>query len=321
MKFFRFILLLAVAGCAPVFSRAETVDGVEAVVADKAITFAEVQEYTIPAQKALSVQYAAQPEVFNQKVHGLMSDALEQLVERALILHSYNSGSYNQLPDSYVDQLVQDRIRERFGDRITFIKTLQADGTTVEEFRNQIRDNYIERALRSENISKDVFVSPYKIGAYYAAHTNDFQVGDQVKLRMIVLPKTSPDDTNALELAREIIVKVKDGAKFSDMATVYSQGSQQHQAGDWGWVERSVLRSDLANAAFALDAKQVGPPVNLPDAVYVVYVEDKKPAQVRPLTDVRDQIEKILQVQEQARLEKQWIDGLKKKTFIRYFDS
>lgn len=321
MKFFRFILLLAAAVCAPVFSRADTVDGVEAVVADKAITFAQVQEYTIPAQKALSMQYAAQPEVFNQKVRALMSDALEQLIERELILHSYNSGSYNQLPDSYVDQLVQDRIRERFGDRVTFIKTLQADGTTVEEFRNQVRDNYIESALRSENVQKDIFVSPYKIEAYYAANTNDFLVGDQVKLRMIVLPKTSPDDTNSLELAREIIAKVKAGAKFSDMATVYSQSSQQHQGGDWGWVDHSVLRSDLADAAFALKAGEISQPVNLSDAIYIIDVEDKSAAHVQKLSDVRDQIEKILKVQEQARLEKRWIDGLKEKTFIRLFNT
>ena len=35
--------------------------------------------------------------------------------------------------------------------------------------------------------------------------------------------------------------------------------------------------------------------------------------------DVRNEIEKTLRTQQQAQLQKQWIDGLKKKTFIRYF--
>jgi hypothetical protein len=48
-------------------------------------------------------------------------------------------------------------------------------------------------------------------------------------------------------------------------------------------------------------------------------VEERKSSQVRPLLDVANDIEKTLRVQEQARLQKQWIDGLKKKTFIRYF--
>ncbi len=48
-------------------------------------------------------------------------------------------------------------------------------------------------------------------------------------------------------------------------------------------------------------------------------VEDQNDPGLKPLTDVRDDIEKNLQLQEQSRLAKQWIDGLKKKTYIRYF--
>jgi hypothetical protein len=48
-------------------------------------------------------------------------------------------------------------------------------------------------------------------------------------------------------------------------------------------------------------------------------VEDKLAAHAKPLTEVRNDIEKTLRVQEQAKLQTQWIEGLKKKTFIRYF--
>ena len=48
-------------------------------------------------------------------------------------------------------------------------------------------------------------------------------------------------------------------------------------------------------------------------------VEDKNPAHAKPLADVRNDIEKTLRTQQQAQLQKQWIEGLKKKTFIRYF--
>jgi parvulin-like peptidyl-prolyl isomerase len=149
---------------------------------------------------------------------------------------------------------------------------------------------------------------------------NDFQVEDQVKLRMIVLTKTSPDDTNVIKFANEIQAKLKEGASFGEMASIYSQGSQQHQQGDWGWVERSVLRKDLADVAFSLKAGQTSDVINTPDAVYLMLVEDRKAAQAKPLADVREDIEKTLRTQEQARLQKVWIDGLKKKTFIRYIE-
>ena len=80
-----------------------------------------------------------------------------------------------------------------------------------------------------------------------------------------------------------------------------------------------MLSSELAAVAFALKPGQVGDPVDTSTAVYLMLVEQVRPAHVKPLREVRDDIDKTLRVQEQARLEKQWIEALKKKTFIRYF--
>ncbi len=199
------------------------------------------------------------------------------------------------------------------------MKTLQHDGTTFDQWRKEIREQYIVSALRSKNVASEIVISPYAVETYYLGHTNDFKIEDQIKLRMIVLNKSSPDDTNTVARAREILAEIKDGAKFEQMAATYSQGSQQHQQGDWGWVERSVLRKDLAEAAFALKPGQVSDVIDTPDAAYLMLVEQIHPAHVRPLNEVRDDIEKTLRANDQARLEKQWIDSLKEKTFIRYF--
>ena len=319
MKRLRLICLLAVAAGAPVLGSAEVADGIKAVVNDKVITYAEVEDYARDAANALREQYASQPDVFQQKLNALLNDALDQLVERQLILHSFDTDGY-KLPDGVIDDQVQERIREQFGYRVTLMKTLQARGMTFEQWREQIRDQYIWAGLLNQNVQREVIISPAKILDYYQGHQSDFRVEDQVKLRMIVLAKASPDDTNAVKFAREIQAKLKEGATFTEMASVYSQGSQQHQAGDWGWVERSVLRKELSDVAFSLAPGQTSDVIEAPDAVYLMYVEDKKPAQARPLSEVRNDIEKLLRAKEQARLEKQWIDGLKKKTFIRYIE-
>jgi peptidyl-prolyl cis-trans isomerase SurA len=318
MRFFRFILIVALALPAIRSARAELADGVKAVVSDTVITYSQVEEFTAPAADALRRQYADSPDLYQQKLNDALEDSLEQLVERQLILRSFDTEGY-QLPEDYVDQLVQDRIRERFGDRITFIKTLQAQGMTVEQFRKDVRDQYIVSALRQKNVSQEIVISPFKVETYYQTHQNDFRLEDQIKLRMIVLNKTSPDDTNTVQRAREILSEIKGGASFQEMASVYSDGSQKSQGGDWGWVERSVLRKDLADVAFALKPGQVSDVIDTPESVYLMLVEQTKPAHNKPLDDVRDEIEKTLRTQEQARLEKEWIDGLKRKTFIRYF--
>jgi len=325
MKFVRLIPILAAVFCLAPPLHAEMADAVQAIVNDTIITRQQVYDFIAPALETLQQQYAGQPDLFQQKFNVTFNDGLEQLVERQLILHDFDVEGY-KLPDSVVDELVQERIRERFaGDRVTFMKTLQAQGETVEQFRKEIRDQYIVSALRNKNISQEIVISPYKVESYYLAHQDDFKVEDEIKLRMIVLNKTSADDTNTLKLANEIRTQIKEGADFKQMASVYSQGSQQHQQGDWGWIERSVLRPELAAAAATLKTGEVSDVVETPGTTetpgtyYIMLVEDRHPAHVKPLNDVRDDIEKTLRTQEQARIEKQWIDALKEKTFIRYF--
>jgi peptidyl-prolyl cis-trans isomerase SurA len=318
MKFCRFISMFALVSCLNLSARAELADGVKAVVNDAVITYSQVEEFTAPAAEALRREYPDSPDTFQLKLNDALGDSLEQLVERQLILRSFEVDGY-QLPESVVDGLVQDRIRERFGDRVTFIKTLQAQGMTAEQFRKEVREQYIVQALRQKNISSEIVISPYKIENYYLAHTNDFKMEDEIKLRMIVLNKTSPDDTNTVHRAGEILAEIKNGAAFSEMAKIYSEGSQKSQGGDWDWVERSVLRKDLAAAAFSLKPGQVSDVIDTPESVYLMLVEQTRPSHVKPLSEVQDEIEKNLRTQEQSRLERQWIDGLKKKTFIRYF--
>ena len=318
MNGFRLIPVWVAALCLGLPLRAELADGVKAIVNDTVITYAQVEEFTMPAEDALRREYAVQPEVFRQKLAEALDNSLEILVERQLILHEFET-KYNKLPDSVVDELVQDRLREQFGDRVTAMKSLQAQGMTYEQYRQNVRDQYIESALRHQNVSREITISPYRVETYYLAHQDDFKVEDEIKLRMIVLNKTADDDTNTPAQAREILAKIKEGATFPEMASVYSQGSQRSQGGDWGWVERSVLRQELAEVAFALKPGQVSDVIETPEACYLMLVEQTRPAHVRPLTEVRDDIDKTLRTQEQARLQKQWIESLKKKTFIRYF--
>ena len=308
------VLLCGLASAA----RAELADGIQAIVNDSVITKSQVADFTAPVIETLRREYASQPEAYEKALDNAINDSLEQLVERQLILHSFEVDGY-KLPDTVIDDVVQERIRERFGDRVTMIKTLQAQGMTVEQFRKEVRDQYIEAAMRNQNVSREIIISPYKVQTYYQAHLSDYKVEDEIKLNMITLNKTGADPAATVKLANEILAQIKRGATFAEMAKLYSQDAQKQKGGDRGWVERSVLRKELADAAFALKPGETSGVVDLPEACYLLYVTEARTAHVKPLSEVRVEIDKILRTEEQSRLEKQWINGLKQKTFYRYF--
>jgi peptidyl-prolyl cis-trans isomerase SurA len=313
------ILLLAFCSVLPLCAQRRPDDGIVVVVNDAAITVSQVDEFAAPAIESLRRRYANDPVSFDRSFNGVITNGVELLLERQLILHDFDVEGY-RLPESAVDQMVQERIRDLYGgDRVTLMKSLQTDGVTFEQFRQDVRDRYIESALRQKNVSPDIIISPFQVETFYNAHFSDFKIGDEIKLRMIELNKESADDTNTVVRVREIRDRIKDVASFAQMAREYSQDSLRNQGGDRGWVERSTLRKDLADAAFELPIGQVSDVVDTPDACFLLFVEDKHPAHIKPLKEVRLDIERTLRAQKQSLLQTKWIGRLKSKTFIRYF--
>ena len=136
---------------------------------------------------------------------------------------------------------------------------------------------------------------------------------------MIVINKTSTDDPTCRAWPAKFWLKSNKALRSVEMASVYSQGSQRNQGGDWGWVERSVLRKELADVAFTIKPGQVSDVIDTPEACYLMLVEEKSPAHIKPPNEVRGEIEETLRAQQQKQLEEQWIDRLKQKTFVLKF--
>lgn len=313
------VLLAAVMTLLALPVRAELANGVKAIVGDKVITYQQVEQAAKHSLTLLQQRYATQPDVYQKKALDVLSDALEGLVRQQLILQEFKASGF-VLPENLVDQAVSDRIRQQFGDRVTLTKSLQEEHTTFEAWRQQIKDQYIVSAMMQKFVNSAVIMSPYKIQAYYEAHQNDFKVEDQVHLRMIVLDSTAAETLEARKkLGEELLGKLKEGAKFDELASIYSTGSQRKQGGDWDWVERSVLRKELGDVAFTLKPGEYSDVITVGDVCYVMQVVETRPAHVKPLADIRDDIENILLGQEHQRVGEEWIAGLKKKIFVRYF--
>jgi beta-lactamase regulating signal transducer with metallopeptidase domain/type II secretory pathway component GspD/PulD (secretin) len=128
---------------------------------------------------------------------------------------------------------------------------------------------------------------------------------EEVKLRMIVLNKPVAGDAAEIrKLAEDIIAKVKGGAAFSEMASVFSEGRQGREGGDWGWVQKYdrdgalVLRKELADVAFSLKPGELSGIIETPEVIYLMLVEDKRPVDIKspsaqdrkPLTGVNQAV-------------------------------
>jgi len=321
MKSFGFIFaaVLFFAG----FSRAALVNGIIAIVNDTVITADQVDRGILPFDEMLVRQYNNEPQVLEQKRQELRTKQIEELVNRQLILAEFKRAGYN-LPESFIDDAVRDEIRKNFyGDRAKLTKTLQSEGMTYEAFRQQQREKIIVGYLTRQAVSdQKILISPYKIETYYKEHQDEFKLADQIKLRMIVInqPEGAKAGT-AKKLAEEVLKKIDEGTSFAEMATIYSEGAQRAQGGDRGWIEqgKTDLKKELVDAAFLLKVGEHSKVIEFPEACFLLQVDEVRLSHVRPLAEIRGEIENTLEAQVANRLKKKWFDRLKNKSFVRYF--
>lgn len=317
MKHLRTSLSVGLVLLSGLSARAELANAIQAIVNDAVITYHEVESLNQQTADMVVRKYSGSRPLLETKLSEMQKENMDKLVEQQLILREFKTAGYS-LPESVIDDLVQETIKAEFGDRATLTKTLEARGMSYEKFRQQIKERFIVEQLRLKNISQEIIISPHKIETYYLDHRDDFKEEDQVKLRRITLNKSSdPKAPDARRLAEEILDRLKDGATFTELAAIYSQGSQESREGVW--YNRSALRRELAEAAFALNPGQHSGVIETPSECYLLMVDEANKSHYKPLSEVRVEIEKNLRLDERNRLEKQWIDRLKKKTFVQYF--
>ncbi len=300
----------------------DVVDGVAALVNNDVITFSQVRELVGTRERTLRNTFTGQ-ELVN-KVREARQGALNDLIDRQLILQEFKKKEF-AIPAHLIDEKIDSIIREDFGgERQAFVRTLQAQGFTLTKFRDAERDKIIVQAMRYQNASPDFIVSPSKIEQLYLSQKPDFTTSEKVHLWMISIDKgsavakgeTDPQKSMAQEIRGKL---VNNGAKFEEMARLYSQDSSRQAGGDWGWVDRMTLNETLTNAAFKLDVNKISPVLEQGNSYYVLRVTERKAAFTKPIADVRPDLEKKLFSDERARKQDQWVAGLRAKAFIKTF--
>lgn len=312
-----FIILLISSAAVQAAAPPTVVNGIAAKVNEEIITYQQVRKLLNPTLQSLAQRLS--PEALEREALKLQKEAIDDLVEHELILHDYQAAGYF-LPESVVEEHIQRQIHERYGDRKTLAKTLRAQGSNYEKFKEQEREQIIVQQMRHIKVSSDIIVSPQKIREYYETHQGDFEREERVKLRMILLnqPEGAAPD-RAARMAREILLKLNDGAEFEEMAKVYSEGSQAAKGGDWGWVEKSVLRKDLADVAFTLKKGEISGVIATPEAAFIMKVDNVEGKGAKPLTEISEEIEKDLLAREKGRIYQQYVNRLKDRQYVAYF--
>lgn len=317
----RFSLVIWLAALAHHADRAalgqEVLDGIAAVVNQDVITFSQVRE--LVGAKEKSARETLKGTELVEKIKEIRLQAINDLIDRQLILNEFKKNKF-QIPEHFIEDRIQTIVREEFGgDRAAFMRTLQAQGFTLERFRQLETDKMIVQAMRSQMVKGDVVIPESKIAEYYAEHREEYTDEEQIKLRLIAIRKGEGANDSRRKMIEEIRQKIVEGAEFKDLARMYSEDSTQDAGGDYGWINRRTLNESLTKTAFSQKPGKVSEIIELGNSYYLLLIEAKKAATTKPLGELRDEIEKKLIQEERQKRQKEWLDKLRKKAYIKLF--
>lgn len=179
--------------------------------------------------------------------------------------------------DQFVDEIIVSEYAAAQGIEVPSEKITAAvrteGGATVLEKRDEMRRTQLVANLSSEVPDP----SPAQIRAYYEQNTSEFQSGEQVRVRQILV--------NDEALARKILSELKDGAAFGELSARHSRAPNAQRGGEIGLVSRGELPKMFEDVIFALEPGQVSDVISTDSSFHIFLVEERRPAGVASLEE------------------------------------
>ncbi len=309
------------------------VDGIRALVDDQVITNLEVKQAAAQTVRILEQNYHG-PDL-PSRLQDAELNALKALIETKLILTEFKR-SGGQIPEIYINQRLDDTIRNDYnGDRVAFIKTLEARGITMSKARKDIADSTIAVYMRSRQVGQASLVSPYQVEKYYQDNLKKYTTDEQLDVSKIFLTKsatpsykTGPNGQQIAydpkrELADQIVSQLYAGAKFEDLAKQYSESDDKDAGGEMGMRTKTgvnALREDLWEPLIKLQPGQFTDVIETADGYYfILKLNDRKLPSIAKIEEVRPDIDAAVLEEEQQKRYEDWLDRLRAKAYIKIF--
>jgi peptidyl-prolyl cis-trans isomerase C len=224
------------------------------------------------------------------------------------------------VPDADVEAQIA-KIRSQFPNQQQFEQALAAQKMTLQDVRDDARNEMSVEKLVQGEIASKIAVKPEAVSDFYKNNQDKFQQGPRVRASHILIQVPQSADAAAKQQAKgkaEAILKDLKGGK--DFAAAAKENSQDPgsavNGGDLGYFEQGQMVPQFEQAAFALKPGQMSELVETQFGYHIIKVAERQDSRVVPLEEAKGQIEQYLTQQNRQTETQAFVDTLKAKAKI-----
>ncbi len=299
-------------------AQTKTVDRILAQVNDDIITLSDLNRAMAEVRQELSTKYSG--DQLNLETKKAEKDVLDSLIRQKLLLQKANELGFGANMDVQVSTYIENlRKKNNIKDMQEFERILNQQGMSLAGFRQQIKEQMITQSLVQEFVGSRITLLSQEIEKYYKDHAADFSTPEEVSLSEIVIPYDgNPGEAEAR--TKEILSRLKQGESFTTLASQYSKGPTATKGGSIGSYLTAKLNPDIAKAISTVKEGDVSELVKSGDACSIYRVDSRKPATIKPLAEVRDEIRNRIYEQKFNPEFDRFVAQLKEDAYIQIFD-
>jgi peptidyl-prolyl cis-trans isomerase C len=184
--------------------------------------------------------------------------------------------------------------------------------------RKETEDTLAVNQMLKADIEPQVKVADGDLKKFFDENKPRFHQPESVRASHILVQADekadAPTKARAKAQADDLLKQLRKGAKFADLAKLYSQdqGSAQN-GGDLGFFARGQMVAPFDQAAFALKPGQMSGVVETPFGYHIIQMHETKPARDVGFDEVKEQIREYLATQQREQKSQVFVDQLKAK--------
>lgn len=297
---------------------AVVVDRIVAVVNDEVVTLSELNRAFESFARKIEADYKGDDkEGFLKHNKELF---LRRIVDQILIEQEAKKAGkgFATIKDEEVMVVLNDMLARNQVSMDDYIRKLAAEGSSLEAIKKEIRDQMLRMRLLRQEVQSKIVVTDEEIGEYYNKHRTEYEGKEALRLKQILIPAGADKASReaASTLARQIHERLVKGESFDALAAQYSKGPAAAQGGDIGFVERGVIIPAVEKSVFGLSVGQLSEVIESEIGFHILAVTDRRGAGVKPLQAVRNEIKAKIEEEKIAKKYDEWIEGLRKKSFV-----
>ena len=259
-----------------------------------------------------------------REIREMEKRALDDLIDRKLILTEFERLG-GVIKEQYVDESVTRFVQDRFnGDRDKFVKDLNDSGITIAQFRKIQSDQIAIQALRSQNSGGNAVPNtPWEKKEKYDEIKSEFASEGKVQLRIMSIPKQTPDSTfdSQEALIKEIVGNLNSGVDFDALAKAHSADSFAAKGGYVGIIGRGTLNAGLTEAAYAIPPGQISAPLDDGPFWRILKVEKRVGQSAPSYEKLEEEVDKRLRIEKRQKNMESWLLKLRRDANVRIYDN